>query len=281
MAYILTTPNMGENSLPIIKDQFGIPFYTNDQPRPNDPLVIRWGCRSAVNTDNTINKAKAIKKAYDKGHMRKTLCDNGLAMETYTDFLEWLRKGSTGPFLVRPIHHSRSVDMHVAEAPRDVLKAIDKIKEDGEDYYISKVIDKKAEYRVFVANNRIAWVIKKHPGDPNSISWGCVIQGTFEYIPWPEWPLNVCTVALKSMKHTGLDFGAWDIIVGKDDSIFALEVNTAPHLGPYYAKTVGKALKWMIDQKNNGADIDLPDIFPLSLENEKNWKRFMHPALGT
>lgn len=278
MAYILTTKYMGDKSLPIIKQQFDIDFKVNGQDSlPETDILIRWGCRGAANADFVINKATAIAKAFDKGRTRKLLADNGLSMETYTDLVEWLRKATDGDFIIRPHHHTRSQNMAVASTSqaREAIKFIDSFSGFSEGYYISKFIQKKKEYRVFVANNRILWVIDKHPKSSDSVSWGCVEQGEFEYVGWSEWPLNVCRLALNAMKHTGLDFGAWDIIVGQENDIHALEVNTAPYLSPYYAKTCGKAFKWMIDQKKQGNDLNLPDLGP-----EDTWKKFMHPVLG-
>ena len=283
MAYILTTKNMGDKSLPIIKEKFGIDFKVNGEDTliPTD-ILIRWGCRGSVptsgQTSSVINSARKIAEAYNKGATRKKLADVGLAMETYTDAIEWLRKATDGRFVIRPLHHSRSQDLAVASTSqaREAIQFIDSINGWNDGYYISKLINKTKEYRVFIANNRVLWVIRKHPSSEGSISWGCVEQGEFEYVGWSEWPLDVCRVALQSMKVTGLDFGAWDIIVGQENDIYALEVNTAPYLSPYYATTTGKAFQWMIDQKKQGSDINLPDV-----PEDASWKKFMHPALGS
>lgn len=276
MAYILTTKFMGETSLPIIKETTGIKFYINgEDTAPSSGIAIRWGCRGELPNDvSVINTAKAIKGAYNKGATRKKLAAVGLAMETYTDFMEWLRKATDGDFILRPSHHTRSLNMSVVSTSR-ARKALEITDTLTDGYYLSKLIKKKHEYRVFVANNRILWVIEKHPGNEDSISWGCVEQGQFQYIGWSEWPIGLLKHALASMKQTSLDFGAWDIISDEQGNYYSLEVNTAPYLGPYYAKTTGKAFKWMISQKEQGEEITLPD-----LSDDATWKKFMHPCLN-
>lgn len=166
--------------------------------------------------------------------------------------------------MVRPEFHAKSKDMILCESLYDLYKGIQKFSK----YYISEFINKKKEYRFFIAQNRVAWVIEKTPKDKSDISWGCVNEGEFEYVGWSEWPMEAARVSLEAMKLSTLDFGAVDVIMDEQGKAYVMEINTAPYLTPYYVKTIGKVFKWIT---KNGRD-----HFP---DTNLDWKSIIHPAV--
>lgn len=281
MVYILRGKGMGEESMPAVASLLGIEVFTSDNAPQGHDLVFRWGCIS-LNLGQTkiVNKSGAIQEVSDKKSFRKKLSDAGLAPVTFTSFEEFLdddyphTQGIAEPieWVVRPDHHQRSQSIYHCTKLSQVYSAWQEIGTKG---YISQYIPKTREYRAFVCQNRIAFMIEKTPKDKSEISWGCVSTGDFKYVDWSNWPEHVSENAIKSMKVSNLDFGAVDIIVreydnpGQPEDTYSLEINTACHLSPYYQKCVAKCFKHIIQ---NGRD-HFPD------PENFNWKNVIHPAI--
>ncbi len=281
MVYILRGKGMGEESMPAVASLLGIPCRTSDDA-PHDDLVFRWGC-TALNLGQSkiVNKSTAIQEVSDKKTFRGKLAKAGLAPKFWENLEEYILDGSyktlgcnpsngseslVESVLLRPAHHQRSQGLFPCTDLSEVVKAIREI---NGPYYISELIQKTREFRVFVCSNRIAFMIEKTPKDSTEVSWGCVSTGDFKYVDWSDWPELISQHALDSMKMSSLDFGAVDIIVKGVGVTYALEINTAPHLSPYYQKCVAKCFRHIIQ---NGRD-----HFP-EPENY-SWKSVIHPAI--
>lgn len=267
----------------------GLKVIRNDNPLPwNSKYVFRWGTTSNVpkaNDDQVIvNKASAIHWAFDKRTSRKVFADNNLSMSTWIDFGKLLHEfqscmehpdidgwvwNHNWPLIVRPESHIRSMDMEVCNSLEEVYTATQKFKK----YYISEYIKKDREFRVLVVSGRVIAMIEKIPEDKNEVSWGCVTEGKFKYIPWDEWPLEAAGKAIEAMRLSGLDFGAVDVIrrstglTGPED--YVLEINTAPELTPYYMKCFVKAFDYIV---KNGTKVFEYD--------KSSWKGLIHPAIS-
>lgn len=269
-AIILRRKGVGEKLDDGMEAICGAEVVRSDNKIPLADLCIRWGTTASVPGDpKVINTASAIHRVYDKRAFRLEMNQHGLCPKTWGGLHEYLLErpqGLTEKLLVRPAKHSRSQGMHVCTDLSELSKAITFI--DG-DHYISKLVQKKREFRVFCAQNRVAWVIEKLPKNKDDVSWGCVEQGDFKYVAWTDWPLEVLSVALRATGLGGLHFGAVDVIVDSDGRAYVLEVNTAPHLSPYYMKTIGKVFKYMIQEN---AEKSLGDY-------QMDWKSMIHPAV--
>lgn len=269
-AIILRRKGVGEKLDDGMEAICGAEVVRSDNKIPLADLCIRWGTTASVPGDpKVINTASAIHRVYDKRGFRLEMNQHGLCPKTWGGLHEYLLErpqGLTEKLLVRPAKHSRSQGMHVCTDLSELSKAIQEI--DG-DHYISELVQKKREFRVFCAQNRVAWVIEKLPKNKDDVSWGCVEQGDFKYVAWTDWPLEVLSVALRATGLGGLHFGAVDVIVDSDGRAYVLEVNTAPHLSPYYLKTIGKVFKYMIQEN---AEKSLGDY-------QMDWKSMIHPAV--
>lgn len=239
-------------------------------------VVFRWGTTSNIPDDPKVfNSAKAIHKVYDKGVFRKTLSDEGVAPKSWVDFGNFLDDyggvmHGSNKVIIRPAHHVRSIDLYCTNDLGETYRAFEKC---GKGAYISEYIPKDAEYRVFVVQGRVMAVIRKIPKDKTAISWGCVTQGQFEYVPWSEWPLFATQKAVEAFRLSGLDFGAVDVVslatgISGGNRAYVLEINTAPELTPYYGKTLGLCLKYMVEKGSDRLDVD-----------GTTWKDYIHPAL--
>ena len=269
--FIVRRKGMGVHSMPIAAEIAGLKVFLSDEVLPKEGLCFRWGTTCTVPSGlDVVNSAKAISRTSDKKGFRLLLSENGLSMKTWGTLNEYLLSDPTidvQSVLIRPEYHSRSEGLYFCTKLSEVVNSI---KEIGGAYYISDFIKKKNEYRVFVAQNRVVWMIKKKPKDASEVSWGCVEEGAFDYIGWSDWNMSLADVALRTMKLSGLDYGAIDIIEDFDGRFYTLEVNTAPQLGPYYSKCLGKVMKYIVQ---NGKD-------HLADPETMTWNKVIHPAIG-
>lgn len=245
------------------------------------PYCFRWGTTATIPNGahvQSVNEPAAIHKVYDKRSFRKEMADAGIAPKTWIDFGDWLDDYAMynndwlpNKFIVRPEHHIRSLDLNVCIGPRHIYDACRKY----EKYYISEYIPKDAEWRVFVVSGRVMAVVRKIPVDPNEVSWGCVDEGQFKYVPWNEWPLFVTQKAVQAFLLSGLDFGAVDVVSRStglsEPTAWVLEINTAPELTPYYLKSMTKCFDYIVE---NGKD-----YLPIIAASD-SWKYFIHPAIS-
>lgn len=270
MAYILRGEKIGMALGKEMEEISGAKVLINgkDQLPSDTDLVIRWGVNTSVpGNPKVINKVKAMEVTTDKRTFRNTCAKAGLSPNTWLSFEEYLLErpqGLTERLLIRPEYHQKSQDMILCTTLYELYKGIQKFGK----YYISEFIDKKREFRVFVAQNRVVWAIEKFPKDPTEMSWGCITTGEFEYIGWSEWPMEAVRVSLEAMKLSGLDFGAVDVIMDAEGKAYVMEINTAPYLTPYYMRCIAKVFKYMINVSRD----HLPDA-------EMQWKEVIHPAI--
>lgn len=259
---------MGAKMCPIIAEVAGLEVKTAEEATPKGTeYVFRWGYTGNIaNGPKIVNKTAAILETCDKAKFRKKLADAGLAPKTALD-IKGFRNEQFFPVIIRPAEHQRSEHLYVANDAWDIMDILPKV---GREFYISQKIEKVKEFRVMVVSGRIVWMIEKLPKDKNAVSWGCVQDGDFEYVGWDEWPKNVVEVALKSFELSELDFGAIDIIVDKGGKAYTLEINTAPYLTEYYAKTIGKSFKWIVEKGR--------DRFPI--REYKGWRDAIHPGVS-
>lgn len=268
---ILHRQNLGTDPCKAIEEysQVGIKAICNKVDElPVADVYIRWGCTATLpGTPKVFNKASAIHRVFNKGVFRAGI--SGLAPMTYTSltgFFESYEGGNRGPWIVRPLHHQRSEGMYLCKTVVEVVETAQSLP----DFYISNVVDKVAEYRVFVCQRRVVWVLEKKPKDPTALSWGCVDQGSFKYVDWSDWPIPVLKNAISTMSHSGLDFGAVDVMLDKSGAAYCAEVNTAPWLSPYYQKRTALAFDHMV----TGGDVP-----PVQMHKATTWKDFAHPTL--
>jgi hypothetical protein len=270
MSYILRYGNAGLKMCPVIGETAGLDVFKTGDALPKDAeYVFRWGTTAGVdNGPKIVNKIPAIRETCDKRLFRAKLAAKGLAPRTWTDADAFRNEVGNKEFdvLVRPSEHKRSEGIYHCTNAWDVMDAVHKI---GYEFYISEYIKKVAEYRVFVVSGRVAWVIEKTPQNKDDVSWGCVDAGAFDYVVWQDWPLSVVQNAVDAFYVSSLDFGAIDVIQAADGTAYTLEINTAPYLTPYYARTIGKTFKYIM---KNGRD-----RFPAMVFN--TWRDAAHPAI--
>lgn len=250
-----------------------------------DPhVVFRWGCTSSLSAggimqnanDITVNTAEAIHWCSDKKNGRLAMQEAGVPVpKTWSiqgfNLLWYMNQAIEGKYVLRRAQHAQGRDLWFGTAEEVLHAARDNHVQDG---YVSQLIDKVAEYRVFVCQNRAVWVAKKTPGNPEAVAWNVAQGGRFDNVRWDEWNTKVVDAALKAAKVSGTDFCGVDVMVDAEGLPYVLEVNSAPsQTSPYRQQCVAKAFDYII-QNNSKAHFE-----DVEWHERRTWKSYIHPAV--
>lgn len=177
-------------------------------------LVVRWGCTTplGIPLEKQVNPSSAIKLVGDKLGCRLLLreMDPTLIPDTIvtgeTNFGEGLR-------VLRPRRHAQGRNLFVVNGIQELLNVVrSKPSVFSGGWYASELVNKVAEYRVYVVSGRVATVARKTPDDETQVAWNVAQGGRFDVVRWGEWPLEVCRVAIEAFKHVpNLDFSGVDV----------------------------------------------------------------------
>lgn len=248
-------------------------------PWPNDTsLVIRWGCtaRIPVDCNRVLNTVEAINLVNDKTRFRMMLNEHGLCPKTWDSFTPFAVDNNTPDevnmgfsVIVRRRNHAQGRNLHVCSGLYYVRQACQRYGTGN--YYISELINKSAEYRVFVAQGRAVWVARKTPGNPDDVAWNVARGGRFDNVSWGDWPLRVVRVAIEAFNLSGLDFGGVDVIVDDEGRAYVIEINSAPsQTSPYRQSCVARVFDYII--RNGKGTIPL-------IAERGGYRKFVHPAV--
>ncbi|KKM76035.1 hypothetical protein LCGC14_1384150, partial [marine sediment metagenome] len=138
------------------------------------------------------------------------------------------------PLMARKLKHARGSDIIFLKTKSSMEKRWDRIK--NRDFLI-KYIPKKYEYRIHVLGDKVVNVCKKIHS-PKAVEEGDYIHPhvwskdrgwTLQTIE-EEGLIEIKVLAINAIEVLGYDFGAVDLIQGKDEKYYILEVNSAPRL---------------------------------------------------
>ena len=265
VSYILRRKGYGEGLVDVaLFTKTGLTLETAETQPQEAEYCFRWGCTANVYARKIINSAESIHRIYDKVGFRRTLNAEGLCPKSWFSMAEALDSG-VWPLLVRKNNHSRSEDMYVCNSMLELAEICETLGKGN--YYISEIIQKEHEYRVMYVQGRVIGVIEKRPRDKKAISWGCVVEGEYDYIAWDDWPLEMIEVAMKAADLSGGDFGAIDIISDRNGH-YVLEINSACWLSPYFCKIFVQAFDYIV---KNG-------MKKIPRETDKGYRGYIHPS---
>jgi hypothetical protein len=189
----------------------------------NVNFLFRWGYTGSTPhgfNGVTINKREAILRSNSKSMFAAELGEAGLGPTCWHNPYNVDRF----PVVVRPPTHSQGRNLWVAHTPEELSRVW------CPGYYIRPLINKVAEYRVFVFNGKVITVARKIPDDPTQVAWNVSQGGKFENVRWGVWPLSVCNVAIKAVTLSGLDYSGVDVMTDEEGNAYVIELNSAPSL---------------------------------------------------
>lgn len=246
-------------------------------------FVFRWGCTSSIpqiyssfGEVEVVNTAESIHWCSDKKNGRLAMQEAGVPVpQTWSvegfNLLLHMSPEQEGQFVLRRSQHAQGRDLWYGNSLNVIHDARDNHVQDG---YVSRLIDKVAEYRVFVCQNRAVWVARKTPGNPEAVAWNVAQGGRFDNVRWDEWNTKVVDAALKAAKVSGTDFCGVDVMLDAEGNPYVLEVNSAPsQTSPYRQACVAKAFDHII-QNNSKAHFEDVEWNP-----RRTWKSYIHPAV--
>ena len=251
--------------------QTGIVCVRNDAPTfpEGTDLVIRWGCTSNVPTRNVLNTAEAIHQSSDKLGFRQLLEEHELGPATWFNAVPPAQAGY--PMVIRPPTHAQGRNLWVVHNPQEAIATINANPVLRGGYYIAKLINKVAEYRVFVVQGRVACVAQKTPGNPDDVAWNVARGGRFDNVRWDGWPLKAVKTAVQAFNLSRLDFGGVDVMVDAEGNAYVLEINSAPSLtSEYRQRCMATCFDWVV---RNGKE-----RIPL-VERRGGYRKVIHPAV--
>lgn len=233
-------------------------------PVKTEPSVlVRWGSRREGNADIVINSAAAVTLARDKKGTRQVI--TGLCPTT------WYRQSEVRtPCVIRPRRHHAGKKFYVCNTAAEVTSAINKC---GPGWYATQLIDKAAEYRVFILQDRVIRVSTKTAPDDGGIAWNVGVGATATGLARKNWPINVVKAALAAARKLNLDWTAIDVCTDKQGNALVLEANTAPGLatGSRAIEQIAWAFAWVANNAKPTA-LDLPNV--------TTWQQVLHPSLA-
>lgn len=239
-----------------------------------ESYVFRWGCTASledVGRLTVVNTAKAISWCSDKKQGRLDMQNAGVPVPTTFGSLgDWARGRVKGKkYVLRPQQHAQGRNLLVAEKLGDMAEFVEKFPE----HYISGLVDKTAEYRVFVCQGRVVWVAQKTPGNPEDVAWNVARGGRFDNVRWKDWNTKVLDAAIRAAKVSTTDFCGVDVMLDKAGLPYVLEVNSAPsQTSPYRQQCVAKAFAHIVaNGKQHFEDV--------TWSPRKTWKSYIHPAV--
>ena len=278
-AMILRRRKLGRTSCKEIaaRSKTGIIVVRNDSDLPTCDVVFRWGTTSNIPKKDgqlIINSAESIHWCADKKQGRLDMQNFGVPVpqswtaEQFAGYFGNPLAGiPEGDFVLRPAKHAQGKNLWCG----DEKYINDCIRLYGvQDGYVSRKIDKVAEFRVYVVNGKVVAVAQKTPGNPQDVAWNVAQGGRFDNVRWGDWNLKACQAAILAALISKTDFCGVDVMMDKDGNPFVLEVNSAPSMTSDYRQSVfAKAFDWIIEKGNDY----------MNTEVCKRWRDVAHPAI--
>lgn len=199
--------------------------------------VINWGSGQLpenIRGSNVLNDPRAVSTCANKLSFFKTVSKNPDInippwTEKYEEALEWVKTGIVMARTVLNGHSAQGLVVMEKDRPNEFVKAP----------LYTKYIPKEHEFRVHVFRDEVLDVQRKAirpdflEANRGQINYKVRnLDNGFIYVRGNiDPPQDVLDQAILVVKHTGLDFGAVDIIFNqKHNKAYVLEINSAPGL---------------------------------------------------
>jgi glutathione synthase/RimK-type ligase-like ATP-grasp enzyme len=212
--------------------------------------VIRFGTiKTLPGSFAEVNNISAISKAIDKIKTRTILQEHEIRTPKTWQVSEVEDINSLPlPLIAQPRFHFGGNGLEFIDTIESINNYINN--HDCSNSYFSEYINKKRELRVFVTHGMCLTVFEKIPPEnTNCTVWNRHISNCkFVPIRQNEWPKFTVKKCIKAVEVLGLDFGAVDVMIGRENTpkYYILEINTSPGLTGTYSQTkMASYFKWL------------------------------------
>ena len=202
-----------------------------NKPHPWKHLDRKWGSHGPRRWDCQLGRPGRRPDVLNGNAGRKNKLSQLLAMtnagvQTLSAFERPPLQQEVYPLIARRFHHVAGRDIRVCLQPEDAVVAY----QNGSNFF-TRFIPRAREYRVWIFRKRHLGSYEKVLARPERYTkFGCNYHNgwTFRLVNEASIPRDAVTLAGNAVAALGLDFGAVDILVGKDGTNYVLEVNSAP-----------------------------------------------------
>ena len=211
----------------ILDADYNNPYQTNKYGFMEYKQVVNFGYSGQVSHHAPINKSLSVAIAVDKLATFKSI-DSYCSCVPYTTkkeiALDWLdedfhvvcREQQKG-------NKSKGITITDKKEEVEAIKA----------KFYTQYIEHKKEYRVNVFKGKVITVLEKSRGDDGNFKFKLVRNSPYTFKSF-----------IKAIdKHIGLDLYGMDILLGTNNRLYFLEVNSGPHLFGQTAVQMASTLK--------------------------------------
>jgi glutathione synthase/RimK-type ligase-like ATP-grasp enzyme len=220
---------------------FGTLAFFQRKGRPISRIVLRWGGVEGDRYEDrrTLNKSAAIRTASSKVHSLRRFREAGVPVPRFTTDPNEARQWGTVVFgRTSQGFGGRGITVYQPGT------------NPGHHELFTEFIPNEREYRLHVCGGLVISIQRKYLERPNLDDHGYIKNHQHGYVfQTPQKELNKSRqeAAIAAVEALGLDFGAVDLVVDRDNKEYVLEVNTAPALSPlrlqHYAEALRKVLR--------------------------------------
>ena len=204
-------------------------------PTHHNGVLVRWGSASTSHTGDTeLNSPQAVMLAKDKIRSRQAL--GPLSPTTWTT-----TRDVQFPCVVRPRRHHAGNRFHVCGSRQEFQTLLQTWRGS---WYASTLIEKEAEFRVFVVRGRVVAISERFPSTEGQVAWNLAVGGRLVNVRSKNWNPSVVQAGIQGAEVLGLDWTAMDVGVERGGRPVVFEANTAPGLrNPWTISKITEAFK--------------------------------------
>jgi predicted ATP-grasp superfamily ATP-dependent carboligase len=220
---------------------FGTLAFFHRKRRHITRIALRWGGVDGEQYEDrrTLNKAGAIRGASSKGHSLRRFSEAGVSVPRFSTSPH--EASGWGTVVFGRTNQGFGGQGITVYQPGAVL---------GRHELYTEFIPNEREYRLHVCGGVVISVQRKYLERAHLDDHGYIKNHQHGYVfQTPQKELNKSRqeAAIAAVEALGLDFGAVDLVVDRDNKEYVLEVNTAPALSPlrlqHYTEALRKVLR--------------------------------------
>lgn len=187
-------------------------------------ITLRWG----VSYHGNKPAINAHVNQWDKGGALFQFIRNKInAPYPHFDFEDYINMDKGQIVLARNIQHVKGKDIVVCKTLNDV-----RAQAENKDFFV-KWIPTETEYRVWVFQDKAFAIYEKQykgEGEYKGYMRNHRFGFKFEKADHLLGKKDITIPCIKAVKALNMEFGAVDVLLGKDGKYYVLEVNSMPHI---------------------------------------------------